>query len=242
MVLACADMGVPVGDLAYLTSLRTAPQTAFQTEIALSDLFMALAEEEFNSGGIETYAVHRVVGDPGAYQIYGQYTTAAERNHLSGPRARKAYKKVLDRMILPLERVRLDPVKKGLWGAAKPVGADLTGDEAWRFTVRVAPEDVAKGDDVFERIMEAMAYDEFPGGQVKSYTAFRVYGDTGRYIMYEHFTARGSAQHATGERLPTVGREQMELLVTPFERLQLEPFLAFGIQYDSAKDSRRAAG
>ena len=75
-------------------------------------------------------------------------------------------------MILPFERVRLDGVSKGLWGAEKPVGGDLTGDEAWRFTVRVAPEDAAKADDVFERIVVAMVHDEFSTGEVKSYTAF----------------------------------------------------------------------
>ncbi len=144
-------------------------------------------------------------------------------------------------MITPFERVRLDPVARGLWGAAKPVGGDLSGDEAWRFTVRVAPEDAARADDVFERIMVAMAHDEFSSGEVKSYTAFRAYGDVGRYIMYEHFTAKGSARHATGEELPAVGREQLELLITPFERLQLEPFVAFGIEHDSARDVRAYA-
>jgi len=27
----------------------------------------------------------------------------------------------------------------------------------------------------------------------------------------------------------------MEMLITPFERLQLEPFVAFGVAHDSAK-------
>ncbi len=47
---------------------------------------MRLADEEFGSGGVETYAVHRVPGDVGAFQIFEQYTTAAERDHLGGRR------------------------------------------------------------------------------------------------------------------------------------------------------------
>ena len=222
-----------MGDVGYLTSLRVAPQTVFQTETALTMLCYALAEEEFAAGGVETFTVHRVPGDIGAYQIFEQYTSAADKRHLHGPAASKAFGNVLARMIDPGQRVRLEPI--GLWGAAKALGADLSGDEAWRFTVRVAPENVPKADDVFRRIMTAMAHDEFPTGNVKSYTAFRIAGDTGRYVMYEHFTAQGSAIHATGEQLPAVGLELMDLLITPFQRLQLEPIAAYGTNHNTTK-------
>lgn len=228
-----------MGDVAYLTTLRVPPQNAYQTDTAMLGLFYALAEEEFGSGGVETFAIHRVPGDEGAYQIYEQYTADGDKRHLQGPQSQKAYQAVLARMIDPGERSRLEPL--GMWGVEKAVGGDIAGDEAWRFTVRVAPQDVAAVEDVFRRIMTAMAHDEFPTGDVKSYTAFRYPHDVGRYVMYEHFTSHGSKVHATGEELPGVGADLMALLITPFERQQLEPIVAFGTNNDFSKQKKTAA-
>ena len=191
--------GSQVADVAHLTSLRVAPQNVYQAEGAMRGLFNALAAEEFGAGGVETYAIHRDPADEGAYQIYEQYTTAADQRHLKGPQSRAAWMTLLARVIAPFERVLLEPL--GAFGKAKAVGGDLTGDEAWRFTIRSLPESAGVIDATMEAIMDAMAIDEFGFGEVKSYTAHRIAGDAGGYVMYEHFSGLGSARHATGPTL-----------------------------------------
>ncbi len=188
-----------MADVAYLTSLRVAPQNVFQAEGAMRALFQALAVEEFDAGGVETYAIHRDPADVGAYQIYEQYTSAAEQRHLSGPQSREAWGALLARVIAPFERVLLEPL--GVFGRAKAVGGDLTGDEAWRFTIRALPESAEVIDATMDAIMDAMAIDEFGFGEVKSYTGHRIAGDAGGYVMYEHFSGLGSARHAKGPTL-----------------------------------------
>ena len=218
-----------MADIAYLMSFRVPTQNVFQAEVALADLYYSIGEEEFSKGGVETFAIHRVVGDPGAYQIYEQYTNAAAGRHGTGPLVRAAWSRVLARMVAPFERVLLDPL--GVFGLEKGIGSDVVGDECWRYTIRVSPEDAGQLEVIFDDIMDAMEIDEFSYGEVKSYTAHRIAGDVGRYVMYEHFTALGSGRHATGANLLIVGRKQMSLIVTPFERLQLEPLFALGLKH-----------
>jgi len=226
-----------MADVAYLASFRVPPQNEYQVDIALAGLCHAMGEEEFEAGGVETFAIHRVPGDPGCYQLYEQYTKAADRRHGTGPKVAAAWAEVVARMVAPGERVRLDPL--GVFGLAKPVGADLADDECWRYTVRVAPDDAGQLEVIFDEIMDAMGADEFPTGEVKSYTAHRVAGDAGRYVMYEHFTALGSRSHAKGPTLPGVGMKQMALLITPFERQPLEPMYALGTKHAAYSKTAR---
>ena len=198
-------------------------------------LYNALAVEEFNvDDGVETYAIHRDPEDEGAYQIYEQYgTAAAARRHLTGPKSRAAWSSVLARVIAPFERVLLEPL--GVFGKAKPVGDDVTGDEAWRFTIRVLPEHADIIDETMQSVLEATSIDEFPFGEVKSYTGHRIAGDPGGYVMYEHFTALGSARHATGPTLVPVAEPFGANSVTPFARQLLHPLFAYGIDHRSWK-------
>jgi len=218
-----------MADVAYLSSFRVPPQNAYQVDIALAGLHAAIVEEEFDAGGVETFAIHRVPDDPGAYQIYEQYTRAAERRHGTGPKVSAAWETIVARMVSPGERVRLDPL--GVFGLEKIVGSEVAGDECWRYTIRVSPDDAGRIEVVFDEIMDAMEHDEFSTGEVKSYTAHRVAGDVGRYVMYEHFTALGSRSHAKGPTLRIPGAKQMALLITPFERQPLEPMFALGTRH-----------
>lgn len=218
-----------MADVAYLMTFRVPPQNVFQTEVALIKLHYAIGEEEYPDGGVEVFAIHRVSGDPGAYQIYEQYTKTGASRHGQGPLVREAWDSVLARMVEPFERVLLDPL--GLYGLKKDVGCDIIGDECWRYTVRVAAHDAGALEVIFDEIMDAMEIDEFSTGEVKTYTAHRIAGDVGRYVMYEHFTGLGSSRHATGPTLPGVGGRQLKLLVTPFERVQLEPLSALGTKH-----------
>jgi len=215
--------------VAYLTSLRFAPQNQFEGEVGLRGLFRAVAQEECGSDDVQVFAIHRIPADVGAYQIYEQYTVDGDRRHGTGSAVSKAFKRVLARLIVPYERVLLEPI--GVWGVDKPPDADVTSDMCWRFTIRVSPSDVDKIETIQTEIMHAMESDEFGTGEVKTYGTLKVPGDAGRYIMYEHFTAAGSAAHARGPSLPPVGEKQQQLLVTAFERLQLEPMFALGVEH-----------
>src|SRR5471032_1153427 len=81
-------------------------------------------------------------------------------------------------------------------------------------------------------VLEAMSNDEFPFGEVKSYTDHRVAGDPGGYVMYDHFTGLGSARHATGPTLTTAAKP-FHLRVTPFRRHLLHPIHAYCIDHRS---------
>ena len=215
--------------VAYLTSLRFAPQNQFEGEVGLRGLFRAVAQEECGADDVQVFAVHRIPGDVGAYQIYEQYTGEGDRRHGTSQAVSKAFDRVLARLIMPYERVLLEPI--GVWGLDKPADGDVTSDICWRFTIRVSPSDVDKIEDIQTEIMHAMEIDEFGTGDVKTYGTLKVTGDAGRYVMYEHFTAAGSASHARGPSLPPVGEKQQQLLVTAFERLRLEPMFALGVEH-----------
>lgn len=203
-------------------------------------LFHALAVEEFDVGGVETYAIHRDPADTGAYQIYEQYTNAADQRHLKGPQSREAWTALLARVIAPFERVLLEPL--GVFGRAKEVGGDLTGDEAWRFTIRALPESAGVVEATVDAIMDAMAIDEFGFGEVKSYTAHRIAGDAGGYVMYEHFSGLGSARHAKGPTLPVAAGPYATHRVTPFSRQLLHPLHAYGVEHQSWGKTASADG
>jgi quinol monooxygenase YgiN len=215
--------------LAYLIMLRVAPQNAYQTEIELKTLAAAVASEELASGDLQVFTALRVPDDPGAYHVYGQLKRSARDRHLAGPLAAEALQWVQPHLIAPYERVEFEPI--ALWGADVALGSPLDGDVAWRFTVRTKPGLQDSYEDLGDHIYAGMADDEFPTGNVKTYSTLRVVGDPGRYVMFEHFTASGSAKHAKGPNVMGPGARQMRTLVPPFERLRYEPVTAIGVAH-----------
>ena len=233
-----------MGDLAYLMVLRVAPQNAYQTELELKTLTAAVAEEELPSHDVEVFSTLRIPDDPGAYHVYGQLNRSSLARHLAGPKAAEAFDWLQAHFITPHERIEYEPI--ALWGADVSLGSPLLGDEAWRFTVRTRPGAEAHYEDLSDEIYAAMADDEFPTGNVKTYCTLRVVGDPGRYVMFEHFTAAGSAGHAKTAAVTGPGAQQLRLLAPPFERLRYEPVSALGTghsQYgSSAPPARRVRG
>jgi quinol monooxygenase YgiN len=227
-------------ELAYLIMLRVAPQSVYQTEMELKTLAAAVAAEELASGDLQVFTAVRVPDDPGAYHIYGQLKRSARDRHLAGPKAVEALEWLQPHLIAPYERVEFEPV--ALWGADVALGSSLDGDVAWRFTVRTKPGLEDSYEDLGDDIYAAMAEEEFPTGNVKTYCTLRAVGDPGRYVMFEHFTATGSARHAKSPSVVGPGARQMRTLVPPFERLRYEPVTAIGVthaHYGSAPPAAR---
>jgi quinol monooxygenase YgiN len=96
------------------------------------------------------------------------------------------------------------------------------------YTFQVDPKLRSEAEEVVRELFEAMAIEEFPTGQVKSYSLLRNANEPGQYIFYEHFTAEGDAAHAKGELLREVGTRLKGLQVGEAQRLLLEPVFAVG--------------
>lgn len=229
----------PAADLAYLIRLRVAPQNMYQTEIELKTLAAAVAAEELASGDLQVFTAVRVPDDPGVYHIYGQLKRSARDRHLAGPKAAEALEWLQPHLVTPYERVEFEPI--ALWGADIAPGSPLDGDVAWRFTVRTKPGLEDSYEDLGDDIYAAMAEEEFPTGNVKTYCTLRVVGDPGRYVMFEHFTATGSAMHAKGTNVIRPGARQLRTLVPPFERLRYEPVAAIGVAHANYGSTAPAA-
>ena len=219
----------PAADLAYLIMLRVAPQNVYQAELELKMLAAAVAAEELASGDLQVFSVLRVPDDPGVYHIYGQLKRSARDKHLAGEKAAEALAWLQPHLIAPYERVEFEPI--ALWGADVALGSPLDGDIGWRFTVRAKPGLEDSYEDLGDDIYAGMAEEEFPTGNVKAYCTLRPVGDPGRYVMFEHFTAAGSAKHAKGPSVIGPGARQMRTLVPPFERLRYEPVTAIGVAH-----------
>ena len=225
----------PAADLAYLIMLRASPRNAFQTEMELKALTAAVAAEELPSGDIQVFTTLRVPDDPGAYHIYGQLKRSAQDRHLAGQQATEAFQWLQVHFIAPYERVEFEPV--ALWGADVAPGSPLDGDVGWRYTVRARPGLGDSYEDLGDEIYAGMTAEEFPTGNVKTYCTHRVVGDPGRYVMFEHFTATGSARHAKGPKVIGPGHRQNRTLVPPFERLRYEPVSAIGVAHVSYRST-----
>ena len=98
----------------------------------------------------------------------------------------------------------------------------------WLFTIRVDPADDDKVEGLLGEIFDAMEKEEFPGGGVITYTAYRDPNEPGKWVMFEHFTDEGSDRHAKGPLVRDPGGRLMKLLIAPRERVQLEPVILRG--------------
>lgn len=98
------------------------------------------------------------------------------------------------------------------------------------FTFRVMPDEATDNETVeaMRAIFDAMAVEEFPTGDVKAYAVYRDRSDPGKWVMFEHFTARGSENHAKGPLMQEAGQRLAKLFMTPYERLLLDPILFVG--------------
>jgi quinol monooxygenase YgiN len=119
-----------------------------------------------------------------------------------------------------------------LWwcGVGSGVEVVVVADVGVLFTFRVkpGPESDRLTVEAMRGIFDAMAVEEFPSGDVKAYAVFRDRADPGKWVMFEHFSERGSEHHAKGPLMREAGRRLSGLFMTPYERLLLEPVLFEG--------------
>jgi quinol monooxygenase YgiN len=203
------------------------------TDEAMAHIFAAMEKEEFPTGDVKTYTVHRVLGETGTYVMYEYFTAAGSDRHSTGPEMMKAGAELTSLMVKPYDRVVMEPfqvagVGEPIAGYHDPNFTPSKDDVAVVFTFQVHPQESDKVEPVMAEIFAAMEKEEFPTGDVKTYTVHRL--DTpGRFVMYEYFTAAGSERHASGPLMQEAGGKLAELFMTPYTRLMMEPVLAVGI-------------
>jgi quinol monooxygenase YgiN len=203
------------------------------TDRAMASIFAAMEQEEFPTGDVKTYTVHRVIGESGTYIMYEYFTAKGSENHSTGPLMMQAGAELTSLMNRPYDRVLMEPFQTAGVGEAiaEYHDADFTpsaNDVAVLFIFQVHPLETEKVPAVIAEIFDAMQEEEFPTGGVKTYIVHRL--DTpGRFVMYEYFTAAGSERHASGPLMQAAGKKLADLFMTPYVRLMMEPVLAVGV-------------
>ena len=181
------------------------------TDSAMTDIFNAMEQEEFPTGNVKTYTVHRVVDEPGTYIMYEYFTAAGSERHSAGPLMMKAGAQLTSLMVKPYDRVVMEPfhaagIGEPIAGYRDPNFKPSANDVAVVFTFQAHPLETKKAELAMADIFAAMEQEEFPTGDVKTYTVHR--SDTpGRYVMYEYFTAAGSERHASGPLMQEAGHK-----------------------------------
>jgi quinol monooxygenase YgiN len=96
------------------------------------------------------------------------------------------------------------------------------------FAFRVKPEDNDKVVEVMRGIFDAMKEEEFPTGDVDTYTVYHDPADPGRWYMFEQFSDEGARVHAKGPLVRPAGQRLVPLCTEPYERWVLDPVLVSG--------------
>jgi quinol monooxygenase YgiN len=222
-----------MSDVGVFFKFRVAPESDQKVEVIMQEIFDAMAVEEFPTGDVKTYTVYRDPKAPGLWYMFELFTAKGSENHAIGPLIYKPGMAQQALMLEPYERTLLDPVI--VHGCGEPIpGApplperDEKTDVGAIYTFKVAPENDQKIEQIMRDIFDAMAVEEYPTGNVITYTLFRDPSELGRWAMFEHFTAKGAADHATGPMIFKIGTEQLQYLVEPYFRVVLEPVIVLG--------------
>ena len=223
-----------MGGVGIVSRLKVAAGDDKAFEGVMRDLVSALEAEEFPGGGLTAYAVYREPNEPGRWYVYGHFTDEGFATHGAGPLVQKAGAALTGMLIEPYEQTRLDPVIIHGCGEAvpktpgRPAGADPATDVGVVYGFRVKPEDDQTVEGIMREIFDIMAIEEYPTGDVVTYTLYRDPAEKGRWVMFEHFTAKGSADHATGKLIYEPGMRQLNLTTEPYTRILLTPVVVRG--------------
>jgi quinol monooxygenase YgiN len=216
-----------------------APEDDAKIEAIMHDIFAAMAVEEFPTGEVVTYTAYRNPAAPGQWYMFEHFTAkgaAAHADPVTSPLILVAGHKQLALMTEPYERYELEPVIVHGCGAPIPgapppqASRDSATDVGAIYRFKVAPENDTRTERIFRDLFDAMAAEEYGTGNVITYTIYRDPGEPGRWVMFEHFTAQGAADHAaeTSPRVRELGHEHLSLLLEPYERVVLKPFIVYG--------------
>lgn len=104
----------------------------------------------------------------------------------------------------------------------------IASDVGWIYTFWADPdrdEDIVR---IMGEIFDAMEEEEFPTGNVLTYTLYRDAEEPGKWVMFEHFTGEGSEAHAKGQKVREIGLRKVEMMTKPYTRQRLEPVMIRG--------------
>jgi len=232
-------VGNEVSDVGAVFRFRVAPEDDAKIEGLMRDIFDAMAIEEFPTGEVITYTAYRDPAIPGQWYMFEHFTAkgaAAHADPATSPRILIPGRKQLELMIDTYDRSELEPVivhgcGELIPGAPPPPASrDRSADVGAVYKFKVAPENDKRTEQIFRDLFAAMGDEEYPTGDVITYTIYRDPAELGRWVMFEHFTAKGAANHATetSPRIQKLGQEHLTLLLEPYERVVLEPFIVYG--------------
>lgn len=213
---------------------KVAPRNEAAFEEVVNELIDAVMEEEFPTGNVKTYAFYKVPFIFGYWYSFTQLTEEGMAKHLKGPKASAALEKVKAMLVKPLEHMVLDSViiqgcgERIPIAPARPADADPATDVGVVYSFRVEPEDDERLEAKMREIFKIVDRAEISTGNVLTYNLYRDPSAKGNWVMFEHFTAKGSADHATDPEIFGPGFEQVEMLPEPFSRVLLNPYRVYG--------------
>jgi quinol monooxygenase YgiN len=224
-----------MADVGVLYGFRVKPEDDQKAEKIMREIFDAMAAEEFPTGDVKSYALFRDASTPGKWVLFEHFTDAGARKHGTGPLIHGPGTRHQELLIEPYERIVLDPVI--VHGCGEKISGtpehgsrpdDKRANVGVVFEYRVAPEDDVKAEDVMREIFGVMAEDEYPTGDVITYTLYRDPAELGHWYMFEYFTAAGSDNHATGKKIYGPGMQHQKMLIEPHKRALLDPVIVKG--------------
>jgi quinol monooxygenase YgiN len=221
-------------EIGIVASYKVAPRDDGAFEAAVREMIEAMRAEEFPHGGVKSYAYYRVPHIFGSWYAFAQFTKQGFAVHAKGPKVQAAVARMMSLLAVPLAYEELEPViihgsGERIPGAPpRPSDADPAKDVGVLFSFRVNPEDNEKLEAVMQKIFKIVERVEISTGNVLTYNLYRDPKSPGRWVMFEHFTAKGSADHATHPDIFPPGLEQINLLPEPFSRILLNPCIVLG--------------
>ncbi|HTH27954.1 MAG TPA: hypothetical protein VL918_05755 [Sphingobium sp.] len=223
-----------MGEVGVVVQYKAVPRNEAAFEAAVQELFKAMAAEEYPQGAVKTFAFYKVPYIFGYWYSFGQFTQEGLANHGKGPKVSAAYKKMQALLAHPAEQEVLESViiqgcGEHIPGAPpRPAEADPATDVGVVYSFRVKPEDDDTIDRLMHHIFKIVDRTEISTGNVLTYNLYRDPKEKGRWVMFEHFTAKGSADHATHPDVFPPGLKQIGLVTEPFSRVLLNPYIVHG--------------
>lgn len=224
-----------MADVGVIYRFRVAPENDQKAEAIMREIYDAMAAEEFPTGDVVTYSLFRDPSEPGKWVLFEHFTEEGGRKHGLGPLIYGPGIRHQELLIEPYQRLVLDPVIVHGCGekiANAPAAGSRPDDKRPNvgvvYSFRVAPENDQEVETIMREIFGIMAEEEYPTGDVFTYTLYRDPAELGRWYMFEYFTAAGSENHATCERIFPPGRRQLALMTEPYSRVLLDPVIVMG--------------
>lgn len=216
-------------DICVVTTYHSAPRNHGAMTAAVDDLVNAIRSEEFGTGGMGFFSFYRRQGIVGTWYCVVQFRGDGWNRHGRGEKVRAAQQKLDALLCEPAHRQFYDPVI--VWGAgeqiegaaARPDDTNPAHDVGVLFDFIVDTKDDSHAEAIMREIFGKVAKYEVPTGNVRTYALYRDIAVPGRWFMFEHFTAKGSALHAANPDVMASGSKSAALMTGPYGRTMMVP-------------------